>query len=144
MEAEGVAAVAAWLWWQGRGGSLPGLLRGDEKGGVSPRKLEEELLHFLLSSSDLDSVIHVSSLATQCLLGLTARLGHSHFQCTCSQQSLSHHLWETEFTTPTSQLLPKLKSFLPPVDLRLLRPWTIASETLRDGKEHLSRCSGET
>lgn len=70
MGAEGAAAVAAWLWWQGRGwGGLPGLLRGDKKGGVSPRKLEVELLHFLPSSSDLGSATLVPSLATQCLLG---------------------------------------------------------------------------
>lgn len=74
MGAEGAAAVAEWLRWQRRGcGGLPGLLRGDKKGGVSPGKLEEELLHFLPSSSYLGSVTLVSSLASQCLQGRAAR-----------------------------------------------------------------------
>lgn len=64
-----MAAVAA---HRGCGG-LPGLLRGDKKGGVSPGKLEEELLHFLPCSSYLGSVTLVSSLASQCLQGRAAR-----------------------------------------------------------------------
>lgn len=71
------------------GGGLLGLLRDEKKGGVSPRKLEEELLHFLPSSSDLGSVTLVSSLASQCLLGRTARLGHSHFQWALSAEPKS-------------------------------------------------------